>query len=289
MSRSKLGIRSLTVALIAVLALATGCATGGATLTPKTCAAIGALAGGAGGALAPGLAQRAAAAPGLGAASRFGQRQIHSLTGVGDASYVRSIGGGAADAKQRFDAAKKGLEGASGVTARQKALGEVQSAQKHFQSAEKAEAAGLTSIPGYVKAMAKDPIGALSTGIRGQWHSMGPGGKALMFGAPAAGAANELRKKQEDPEHRGRFERAGRILGGAASGMIAPLSIVGDVAAGGALSSGLGRTGRWVDNLNRRRRPTPSSEQEPGGGTVQASENVLSDRAAGSAAESVAG
>ena len=49
MIRSKLGIRSLAVALVAVLALATGCATGG--VTPKTCAAIGALAGGAGGAV----------------------------------------------------------------------------------------------------------------------------------------------------------------------------------------------------------------------------------------------
>ncbi len=48
MIRSKLGFRSLTVALVAVLALATGCAT--SSMTPRTCAAIGALVGGAGGA-----------------------------------------------------------------------------------------------------------------------------------------------------------------------------------------------------------------------------------------------
>lgn len=45
----KLGFRSVSIACIAVLAVATGCATGG--VTPKTCAAIGAIAGGAGGAV----------------------------------------------------------------------------------------------------------------------------------------------------------------------------------------------------------------------------------------------
>jgi outer membrane protein OmpA-like peptidoglycan-associated protein len=49
MTRSKLGFQPLAIALVAVLALATGCATGG--VTPRTCAAIGALAGGAGGAV----------------------------------------------------------------------------------------------------------------------------------------------------------------------------------------------------------------------------------------------
>jgi outer membrane protein OmpA-like peptidoglycan-associated protein len=49
MLRSKLGFQSLAVALVAVLALATGCASGG--FTPMTCAAIGAVAGGAGGAV----------------------------------------------------------------------------------------------------------------------------------------------------------------------------------------------------------------------------------------------
>jgi outer membrane protein OmpA-like peptidoglycan-associated protein len=49
MLRSKLGLRSLALALTAVVAIATGCASGG--FTPMTCAAIGAVAGGAGGAV----------------------------------------------------------------------------------------------------------------------------------------------------------------------------------------------------------------------------------------------
>jgi OOP family OmpA-OmpF porin len=48
MLRSKLGLRSLALALIAFVAVATGCASGG--FTPMHCAAIGAVAGGAGGA-----------------------------------------------------------------------------------------------------------------------------------------------------------------------------------------------------------------------------------------------
>ena len=52
MVRSMLGIRSLALALAAVLALATGCASGGGiSISPMTCAAIGAVAGGAGGAV----------------------------------------------------------------------------------------------------------------------------------------------------------------------------------------------------------------------------------------------
>jgi outer membrane protein OmpA-like peptidoglycan-associated protein len=49
MLRSKLGSRPLAIALVAFLAVATGCASGG--FTPMTCAAIGAVAGGAGGAV----------------------------------------------------------------------------------------------------------------------------------------------------------------------------------------------------------------------------------------------
>lgn len=258
-------------------------------------AVVGTLAGGAAGALRPTLAQGAAQLPGFGAASRFGQRQIHSLTGVGDAAYVRSIGGGAADARERLVSATKGLRDASDAAGRAKAMGEVHAARRGFQSAEKAEAAGLTSIPGYLKAMAKDPVGAVRTGVRAQWDSSGPGGKALMFGLPTAGAAVEAAKNEDSSgQERGRFERAGRLLGGAASGMLAPLSLAGDVAAGGALSKGFGAGGKLVDRSFKRlqaRRAAPGQTQEPelAGGDSQAAGYVVSDRAAGTAAESVTG
>lgn len=257
-------------------------------------AVTGALVGGTAGAAAPTLASQASSLTGLGSASRFGQRQIHSLTGVGDAAYVRSIGGGAADARERLVGSTKGLRDAPDAAGRARAMGDVRDARRSFQAAEKSEAAGLTSIPGFLRAAGKDPIGTLSTGLKGQWHSAGAGGKALMFGAPVAGAANELRKGEDSSgKERGRFERAGRIFGGAASGMVAPLAITGDVAAGGMLSSGLGNAGKFVDRaygrLQKRRQPEAVSQQEPGGGTTQASGYEVSERAAGSAAESVTG
>lgn len=254
-------------------------------------AAAGVAVGGVGGAAAPGFAQRLAQTPGLTAASRFGQRQVHSLPGVGDAAYVRSIGGGAAGAQQRLVDAKKSLSSASDVAGKAKATAEVGKAQSAFQASEKSEAMGLTSIPGYAKALYKNPREALTTGVRDQWRSMGPGGRSVMIGLPAVGAANELRKDKDDSgKGQGRFERAGRLAGGAASGMLAPLSLAGDVAAGGALSSGFGRMGRVVDRLaSRRGRPLTPSSPEPGGGTTQAEGYMMSDRAAGTAAESVTG
>jgi len=254
--------------------------------------ALGAAVGGLGGAAAPGLAQRLSKAPGLTGASRFGQRQVHSLTGVGDAAYVRSIGGGAAYAEKNLANAAGELRNATGPAARQRATAGMHKAQRAFDASEKSEAMGLTSIPGYAKALYKNPREALSTGIKDQWRSMGAGGKALMYGLPAAGAVGEaVKKTDESGQERGRLERAGRTFGVAASGMVAPLSIAADVVAGGAISGAMGRLGRGADHLLQRRpkAPVAVSSPEPGGGTAQAEGYQLSDRAAGTAAEGMTG
>lgn len=256
-------------------------------------ALVGTAAGGAAGAAAPALAGRLGGHSLLRGASNFGQRQVHSLTGVGDAAYVRSIGGGAADAHDRLRGANQMLARAKDPKAAGKARNEIVAARRSFQAGVRSEERGLTSIPGYAKALLKDPRGTLTTGLKDQWHSMGAGGKALMFGAPVAGVANELRQG-EDPsgEQRGRFERAGRLAGGAASGMLMPISIAGDLAAGGAMSAGLGKGGKFLDRALeglRKRRGPPLPEPDPGGGTSQAEGYTLSDRAAGTAAESVTG
>src|SRR5688572_3295047 len=244
--------------------------------------AAGALAGGVGGAIAPGAASYLAKAPGLGVASRFGQRQVHSLTGVGDAAYVRSIGGGAAGAQKRLSEAEKALGSAKDTASQARATKELGDAKGAFEAAERSEGMGLTSIPGYLKSLVKDPKATLVAGTRDQWRSSSPAWRAAMYGLPAAGALNELRKTtDESGQQRGRFERAGRIAGGAASGMLAPLSLAGDVVAGGTISSGLGHLGRVADKMSRR--PRPATTQEPGGGTTQAEGYVVSDRAAGTA------
>ena len=68
---------------------------GGAARGALRGAAVGAVGGGALGAARPGALKPFEEMKRLGTMSRFGQRQVHSLTGVGDKAYVRSIGGGA--------------------------------------------------------------------------------------------------------------------------------------------------------------------------------------------------
>lgn len=255
-------------------------------------ATAGALLGGVAGAAAPSAALRLSSHGALGGASRFGQRQVHSLTGVGDAAYVRSIGGGAAGARQALVDATRGLKEAPDAAARAKAMGAVGSARKQFKASEKSEAMGLTSIPGYLTSLAKNPKETLVTGIRDQWSSMGTGGKALMAGAPAVGAAHELLRKGEG-EERGRFERAGRVIGGAASGLTMPLALAGDLVAGGGLSMAGGRMGRMLDRLKSRRGslPTPPAvaQQSQEHGSAQPASYEYSDRAAGTTAEGMTG
>ena len=254
--------------------------------------ALGAAAGGVGGAAAPSFAQGLSKVRGLKGASNFGQRQVHSLTGVGDAAYIRSIGGGAAYAEKNLAGAREALQSAD-AAGHARAVGGVLKARKAFDASAKSEAMGLTSIPGYAKALYKNPKEALTTGIKDQWLSMGSGGRALMYGLPVASAVGEAAKKTDGSgKERGRLERAGRTFGVAASGMLAPLSIAADVVAGGALSSGMGRLGRGADHLMRRKqvqRPVSVSSPEPGGGTAQAEGYQLSDRAAGTAAEGITG
>jgi hypothetical protein len=225
---------------------------------------------------------------GLGSLSRFGQRQVHSLTGVGDKAYVRSIGGGASGtARELQDAAVV----ANRAGASPKELGALHHAQRAHAAAEKAEGMGLTSIPGYAKALVKDPKGALQAGFGEQWHASGPGGKALMFGLPVASAASELRKGEGEGGHKsGRFERGGEALGAGLGFAAGPLSLAGASVASAGLGKALGTVGKGVDKLvGRRGKLVPHNAApptlEPAGGSVVPSEHVVSDRARGAMPE----
>lgn len=239
---------------------------------------LGAAAGGAAGAARPALAESAARSPMLRGASNFGQRQVHALTGVGDTAYLRSIGGGAHDAQKR-------LEAAGSAAFKPGWLREYNQAQRAYDASSASERAGLYSIPGYAKALAQRPLETLRTGVRDQWENLGTGGRALMYGLPAAGVASELANGSVEGAHgsepgMGRFERAARVAGAAGSGMLAPLAIGGDVALGGALTSGFGRLGRLADQ--RFKRPAPAANApNTDGGSTQSEAREFSDRAAG--------
>lgn len=228
---------------------------------------------------APALAGRLTQMGGpLGVGARSGQRQVHALTGWTPDAGIQSIRGGAYSAAQRLDKAKKavGPEAASELAAATKAHG----------AADKAEKMGLTSLPGYAKALFNKDTGGLvgnagkviRTGAAEQWHAGGAANKAMMVGVPAAALAGEVSRKSE-PGGPGKLERVGRHLGELGM-MMGPIPMAGQMVAGAALSGAGGRLGRALDKTKK---PTPpvSHEMPPAGNETMAAENVVSDRASG--------
>jgi hypothetical protein len=274
-------------------------------------AGIGAGAGAAGGALAgklrPELAQRVAretaAKPGtLGAFSRFGQRQVHQLTGWQPKSVKRMVEeggkkvektipgieqlkGGAHAARERMtsaEAARKALGSKEGVPltwtedkvqkmrklvgagrspeelkelTSKRVMSEHAKAKKSLPHALKAQEMGLTSFPGYVKAVREKGTEAVKAGLREQWHGGGLGTKALMVGFPAASIGGAALTPG------GGAEEYGRALGSVGYTM-APFTMGGSVLAGEGLSRGLGAAGRGIDRL-RGKRKRPQIPKEP--------------------------
>ena len=181
--------------------------------------ALGGLAGAAGGAtlgaFSPQTAQAVrsrltnAAGP-VGAFSRYGQRQVHSLTGwTPEGKSLREgmneIRHGAYGAEKALNAARGELANPRrsfmdvlrGRTAQQGAQLRLDNATKGYEAAVRAENRGLTSIPGYAKALKQD-VSAGGAGLLGREGalrtsagSMGPitdPMTGLMMAMPAASA-----------------------------------------------------------------------------------------------------
>lgn len=241
-----------------------------------------------------------AAREGAGVASRFGQRQVHGLTGWTPKGYmnpegIKGMRAGAHDAAERLSAAERTVAPGAGryrpglvdrvlkispekQQARAAKAGhkEVVDARKSYQAAQKAEDMGLTSLPGYARALMRNPAAAVSTGMAEQWHSMGPGGKALMLGIPAAGVGSELTTESQ-PGGPGKFERAGSRLGELAYTM-GPVPLSGQIAAGIGVSS----LGKRVGSLFDKKKSIPAPPNlEPAGGEAAPAETMVSDRALG--------
>jgi hypothetical protein len=233
---------------------------------------------------------------------RFGQRQVHGLTGWTPKGYmnpegIRDMRAGAYEALERLNAAERtaipgpgkyrpGLVNRmlkrSPETARTVAAGdrlkEIQSARKAYDSAQAAEDMGLTSLPGYARALMQHPGKAISTGFAEQWHGMGQAGKTLMVGLPAATVGSELAREGE-PGGPGRFERAGNRLGDFGYA-IGPLPMTGQIAASMGMSSIRKRFGTLVDKKVSKHIPAPPALEGTTGEAAPA-ETVISDRALG--------
>lgn len=235
--------------------------------------AAGALAGGVAGHLSPGLGEKLTQTPYAGAPARFGQRQVHAVTGWEPKGGIEAIRGGAWQAKQNLagaqakavsDVAKREAKGlpADKVRAAANDL-HIAQADRAASAAQAGQDAGLTSIPGYVKALAKDPKGTISKGLKEQWHGAGPGVKALTVGLPALGAA-QAALSDEGPDGPGKAERIGRGLLPAAAGMASgQLPFAGQVLVGGAAGAIGAGAGRAVDRLRGRKVPPPYKPDPP--------------------------
>lgn len=230
---------------------------GGALKGGAIGAGAGALAGGVGSFLAPKATGELASKLTENALGRFGQRQVHGLTGWTPEKGIESIRGGSWAAKQRADGAEKALGGLidRGGESSKDRLKEIAGASKDLHKAnvtkelaQQMQNRGMTSLPGVAKSLFHHPLETLALGAKNQWHNSNPIEKALFFGAPIASAAKTL-SGPEDREH-GKGEMIGRQAA-QVGGMMAlgGMPILGSLAGGMALSPIGGAIGKGVDRL----------------------------------------
>jgi hypothetical protein len=246
-------------------------------------ALAGGLAGSVAGGLSPsnlsGLTQRGGP---LGAGARFGQRQLHGLTGMLSPQELEGVRGGAHDALQH----SLKMTGKPGMAKADKALRATEAATGIGPGS-----MNLTSVPGYVGALKQHGVGkVLSTSVKEQLANQPAAMTALMVGAPTVAAGKALAGKDEyNSKGQARGERAGEAIGGALGGVVGSVMPLGGQVAAGAALGGAGKViGRSVDRL-RGKRPTPGLSQpgmtartlEPTESQNTPSERVMSPNAAG--------
>jgi hypothetical protein len=234
-------------------------------------AGAGAATGVAGHYIAPAAAEKARAAlTNHSAFARFGQRQAHGLTGYTPAQGLASIRHGAAPRLEEANAAKatldrlhggedlrSGWQKFRGVTHEDMVAGATKQhgrAQKSYEAGLKAEQMGLTSVPGYLKSLRKDPLGTVGAAARDQWDGTSAPMKAMMVGIPAAqlGSAAMQDPHQLNREGKTRGRALGEATAGLASGLLMnPLPLVTQMAAAEPLHRAAGRLGQVVDRRSR--------------------------------------
>lgn len=253
-----------------------------------------------------GLRKALTNAPGpAGSFARFGQRQVHGVTGWTPGGGVQEIRHGAWAKAQALKHSEQALANAKtspaspgfvdkvlGRTPEQVAQRGVASATKANAAAIKAHAAaqdaermGLTSLPGYAKAIRdKGVLGVAPVVARDAWHGGDPLTKTLLAGS-ALGVAREAVRK-EDPAHpeRSKTERVVRATGQlAGAGAMTPLPMY---LQGKLMSAGMA-AGSTVDRL--RGKGSVMARQAPDltadSGQAVPGERIVSERMAGSMGE----
>lgn len=163
------------------------------------------------------------------ALARFGQRQVHGLTGATNANGLHGLG---MDSDERASALTA-LKGATPEASRWEQFrkhtpemvaarhaGDISDAQKSLSAARKAEAMGLTSIPGIAKSLATNGVGETFRGAIGhQLHGAGNAQKALMA-AGVGGSVYSAAKPVEGETGGQHAARAGKGLLSAGAGLL---------------------------------------------------------------------
>lgn len=224
----------------------------------------------------------------VGAGARFGQRQVHALTGVLSPSELEAVRGGAFDARQNYTGSLKKLEEAwqKDPASADKLIDRAARAKKGLEAAENVQQMGLTSIPGYLNALKEHGVGkVLGAGLKDQVRNLHPGMAAVALGMPVAGVLHSA-AKGESPTGAGKGEEIGRGVGSAIGGVAgAAMPVVGSAVVGETLGRAGGLVGRGVDRLRGRKTLPPTTlgppPLEPAEGQHTPSERVVSPAAAG--------
>jgi hypothetical protein len=269
-------------------------------------ATIGGLAGGAGGAVL-GAARPTAAeavrkatmgAPVVGSLSRFGQRQVHGLTGWKPSEGIGSIGLGAEPAKKALDALKKKRDSGEieagfvdkllGRTNAEVAAKQVSNAEKAYQAAENAERMDLTSIPGYAKSLVTNgPLKTIGAGASHMWAGSHPAMKAGIIGLPAYEVGKAVMGPAEDEQGHSRARRvAGAITSGVGQTIFSPMAMGTQMLLGSGLSKATDLPWRISQGVPKGTvlPPRPPDLVQDSGQAVPG-ERVVSERAAYSGGE----
>jgi len=226
----------------------------------------------------------------LGAGARFGQRQVHSLTGMLSPAELEGVRGGAYGARKAYGDASKKLEETwlKDPTKATGAISQAARAKKGLDAAENVQSMGLTSIPGYLNAVKEHGAAkVLGAGIKDQVRNMHPGMAAVALGMPAVGVLHAAASK-ENTQGAGKGESVGRNVGNAIGGVAgAAMPVVGSAVLGGTLGSAGGLIGRGVDRLRGRKKENPPlsmvgpPQLEPAESQNTPTEHIMSPNAAG--------
>ncbi len=219
--------------------------------------AAGGLSGARGAEFAKGLAAREGR---LGGVARYGQRQVHGLTGWVPEGFAKTQEGRVAAIRSLRDPDYTRLEKniSDKVGLRKPSKGLVEDLRRHIAVGEM-QKNDLTNLPGLARGLAHAPGETVKT----MWHAATPMDKALAVGVPTLGIASAAMSKPQEGQP-GRAERIGSSLSGLSGLGQSSMPTAAMMALGQGLGTAGKYTGRGIGRLMGRRQGLPKANTSPG-------------------------